>query len=154
MTAIRYYASPIGLLRLHANVQALLAMDFVTKGEPSADPSPLLDEACHQLDDYFAGRRHHFDLPLAPTGTPFQQLVWQALRQIPYGETRSYRDIACQLGMPGAMRAVGGANNRNPLPLFIPCHRVIGANGRLVGYAGGLAVKEWLLSHEAQHRIS
>ncbi len=154
MMAIRYHASPLGLLRLRASGQALLALDFVTEGEPSADPSPLLDEACRQLDDYFAGRRPPFDLPLAPVGTPFQQQVWQALRQIPYGDTCSYRDIACQLGKPGAMRAVGGANHRNPLPLFIPCHRVIGANGSLVGYAGGLALKAWLLTHEAQHRLS
>ena len=101
-----------------------------------------------QLAEYFAGRRTAFDLPLDPRGTPFQLRVWAALRDIPYGATASYGQVASRLGQPGAARAVGGANNRNPLPIVVPCHRVIGADGALVGYGGGLHVKEYLLQLE------
>lgn len=154
MLAIRFHDSPLGMLRLCADDRALLALDFVKQGGSASGPSPLLDEACRQLEGYFAGQRREFNLPLAPRGTPFQQRVWQLLQRIPFGETRSYRELALQLHKPGAMRAVGGANHHNPLPLFIPCHRVIGADGRLVGYAGGLKLKAWLLAHEARHRLS
>ena len=108
----------------------------------------ILKEAGNQLRAYFAGRLRTFTLPLAPVGTAFQQSVWEKLCAIPYGETRSYRDIAQSLGKPGAARAVGQANHNNPLAIFIPCHRVIGANGKLVGYGGGLHIKEYLLRLE------
>ena len=113
------------------------------------EPTPLLLEACRQLREYFAGQRRSFQLPLAPQGTPFQQQVWQALAEIPYGETRTYGEIAEAIGRKGASRAVGAANHRNPLPIFIPCHRVIGANGSLTGYAGGLETKRFLLALES-----
>lgn len=114
-------------------------------------PTPLLRRAERELQEYFAGQRRQFDLPLAPQGTPFQQSVWQALRQIPYGQTASYKQIAQAIGHPTACRAVGGANNKNPLPIFIPCHRVIGAGGSLTGYAGGLDLKQGLLALEAKY---
>ena len=110
--------------------------------------TPLLAEAARQLNEYFAGNRRTFDLPLAPRGTPFQQKVWQALRTIPYGQTRSYGDIARQIDAPKACRAVGMANHVNPIAIIIPCHRVIGKSGRLTGYAGGLNIKEYLLRLE------
>lgn len=110
--------------------------------------TPLLKQAKDQLDAYFAGKLKEFSLPLAPNGTPFQQKIWQLLQQIPYGETRTYGQLACQAGNPKASRAVGMANNRNPLPVFIPCHRVIGANGTLTGYAGGMDMKQTLLDIE------
>lgn len=119
--------------------------------QPQADwennPEPF-SEARKQLDEYFAGNRRDFELALAPHGTPFRQQVWQQLRKIPYGETCSYGEIATALGNPKASRAVGAANGANPLPIVIPCHRVIGANGSLTGFSGGLAIKDWLLAHE------
>jgi methylated-DNA-[protein]-cysteine S-methyltransferase len=106
-------------------------------------------DVAHQLDAYFAGELRDFDLQLAPAGTPFQQQVWSALRAIPYGETASYGEIASTVGQPGAARAVGGANNRNPIAIIVPCHRVIGAGGSLTGYGGGLERKRKLLALEA-----
>ena len=107
------------------------------------------DRVMSELDEYFAGTRQQFDLELLPAGTAFQQKVWQTLQTIPYGQTRSYLDVATAMGQPRAARAVGMANNRNPLPIVIPCHRVIGKNGQLVGFGGGLAVKRQLLQLEA-----
>ena len=104
------------------------------------------------MEEYFAGQRKEFSLPLAPKGTEFQLRVWQALLQIPYGETRSYGELAAMVGNPKACRAVGGANHRNPLSILIPCHRVVGTGGSLTGYAGGLSVKEFLLKLESEAR--
>ncbi|MDE1548235.1 methylated-DNA--[protein]-cysteine S-methyltransferase [Jeotgalibaca caeni] len=115
--------------------------------------TPLLKTAKKQLLEYFQGQRTEFDLPLSTKGTPFQEIVWQALREIPYGEVRSYKQLAIAIGNPKAVRAVGMANNRNPISVVTPCHRVIGSNGALVGYGGGLAVKEYLLNLEA-HAIT
>ena len=112
----------------------------------------LLRRAARELEEYFAGERRDFTLPLAPAGTPFQQRVWRALEAIPYGETRTYAQIAAAVGNPRAVRAVGGANHRNPLPVVIPCHRVIGADGSLTGYAGGLERKTLLLGLERTRR--
>ena len=109
-----------------------------------------LHDAIAQLRAYFAGKRVGFDLPLAPGGTPFQKKVWDALCEIPCGETRSYGQLAVSLGVPHASRAVGAANGRNPIAIVVPCHRVIGANGTLTGYAGGLNIKKALLEHEAR----
>lgn len=114
--------------------------------------SALLRNAARQLDEYFAGKRRQFDLPLWFDGTPFQVAIWQKLCQIPYGQTIAYSDLAAAVGRPAACRAAGGANNRNPLPILVPCHRVIGKNGSLVGYGGGLAVKQYLLQLEADCR--
>jgi methylated-DNA-[protein]-cysteine S-methyltransferase len=112
----------------------------------------LISEAFSQLDAYLAGGRAEFSLPLAPQGTLFRQSVWKALCTVPYGTTASYKDIALAIGNPRAARAVGQANNKNPLPIFIPCHRIIGANGDLVGYGGGLEIKVFLLALEKQYR--
>ncbi len=112
------------------------------------DTPPLLQEAARQLAAYFAGRLRRFELPLRPAGTPFEQRVWAALREIPYGQVRSYGAIAARIGSPKAARAVGRANHGNPLPIVIPCHRVIGASGALTGYGGGLPIKEYLLRLE------
>ncbi len=109
------------------------------------------DDVRAQLGEYFAGTRVTFDLPLHPTGTPFQLKVWQALTAIPFGETVSYGRQAAVVGAPSAVRAVGAANGRNPISIVVPCHRVVGANGSLTGYGGGLPAKQWLLAHEASH---
>lgn len=138
--------TPIGPLSLQADESAVSAMRFGAGG--AQDASPLLDAAEAQLREYFAGARRTFDLPLAPHGTAFQQRVWTALRAIPYGETRTYGELAAAIGSPNASRAVGMANHRNPIPIIIPCHRVICANGTLTGYAGGLEIKRKLLALE------
>lgn len=144
--SIRTIETPIGPLTLEAGENAVTAIRF---GAGAAqDVSPLLDAAEAQLHEYFAGTRRAFDLPLAPRGTAFQQRVWTALRAIPYGETRTYGELAAAIGNPNAGRAVGMANHRNPIPIVIPCHRVIGANGTLTGYAGGLETKQKLLALE------
>ena len=139
--------SPIGLLTIEETDGAITALRF--GGETvSPPPTPLLQRAAQQLTEYFAARRRRFDLPLRPQGTAFQQAAWSALCDIPYGQTRTYAQQAAAIGRPKACRAVGMANHCNPLPLFIPCHRVIGAGGKLTGYAGGLAVKRFLLELE------
>lgn len=115
---------------------------------------PLIEEAFNQLEEYFNGNRTGFNLPLNPQGTEFQKLVWRELEKIPYGETRSYKDVAIAIGKPDACRAVGMANNKNPIGIIIPCHRVIGSNGNLTGYAGGLKIKEQLLYLESNSKIA
>lgn len=141
--------SPIGPLGLGEENGALVRLWFGGLPEGIAcNDTPLMRQGFEELDEYFRGNRRAFTVPLAPKGTPFQQSVWQALCSIPYGETRSYGQIAAQIGNPKGSRAVGMANNKNPLAIFIPCHRVVGANGKLVGYAGGLSIKEILLHTE------
>ncbi|HIY28633.1 MAG TPA: methylated-DNA--[protein]-cysteine S-methyltransferase [Firmicutes bacterium] len=142
-----FYDSPIGPMTLVQEGEALARLDFDVPSQPE-EATPLLLEACRQLREYFAGERKAFALPLAPAGTEFQKKVWAALRDIPWGETRSYGDIARAIGKPTACRAVGMANGRNPLPIFIPCHRVIGTNGSITGYSGGLEKKRFLLRLE------
>lgn len=147
--------SPVGPLTLVSDGKALAAVAFdnhsktlraLAQAEPGSDA--VLDEARRQLDAYFAGRIQRFDLPLAPQGTPFQERVWMALRDIPYGKTCSYGDIAAIVGAPKAVRAVGGANGCNPISIIVPCHRVIGASGALTGFGGGIDRKRCLLTHE------
>ena len=116
------------------------------------EQTPVLQEALRQLGEYFDGTRKVFDLPLQPRGTAFQQRVWRALCDIPYGQTRSYTHLAAQIGRPKACRAVGMANHKNPIPILIPCHRVVGADGSLTGYAGGLAMKKALLDLESKYK--
>jgi methylated-DNA-[protein]-cysteine S-methyltransferase len=145
--------SPVGPLTLLADEDALLALRFgdlpTTPGaERSRAADARLAPAAAQLREYFAGVRRDFDLRLKPTGTAFQLAVWAALRQIPYGETISYAELARRIGNPKAVRAVGLANGANPIAIVVPCHRVIGADGRLVGYGGGLEIKERLLALE------
>lgn len=121
--------------------------------QENAPHSHLLREACRQLNEYFAGKRIKFDLPVAFTGTPFQQTVWKELQKIPYAETRSYQDIAVAIGSPKAVRAIGQANHRNPIMIVVPCHRVINKNGSLGGFGGGLEVKKYLLDLEKRGAI-
>lgn len=155
--SFQVFESPIGPLRLEEQDGQLSRLYFCPEpGEERTDrprgaepaPSPLLDEACKQLAAYFGGRLKVFTLPLAPAGTPFMQSVWRELLRIPHGATSSYKEVAERLGRPGAARAVGLANNRNPIAIVIPCHRVLGADGKLVGYAGGLERKKALLKLE------
>ena len=160
--------SPMGPLTLTAQGGALTAIDFGAPagfadrasvgtissangvGRAADDPTdPVLAEAAGQLGAYFAGELREFDLALRPSGTPFQLTVWQALRRIPYGGTITYGELARRIGRPTAARAVGRANGQNPLPIVVPCHRVIGADGRLTGYAGGLDIKTALLAVES-----
>ena len=142
--------SPLGKILLEAQNNRLTGCRFLFSPNISLSDSdnPLLRRAQKELEEYFAGSRKNFDLPLAPIGTPFQQKVWQALQQIPYGQTQSYKDIAKKINNAKAYRAVGMANNKNPLVILIPCHRVIGCNGKLVGFAGGLGLKQKLLDLE------
>lgn len=128
--------------RVNGRLRRMLGAEFEAGG------SPVIDEAKIQLDEYFAGARREFDVPLLFTGTDFQQKVWNALLAIPYGQTVSYGDMARQIGRPGAVRAVANANGANAISIFVPCHRVIGSNGALTGYAGGLEAKEFLLKLE------
>ena len=146
--------SPIGPLILAADDSGLRQINFAN-GKKSINPDPAwhndpkpLEEATRQLRAYFAGELEAFDLPLAPQGTPFQLQVWKLLCDIPYGETISYGELARRAGNPKASRAVGLANGSNPIPIIIPCHRVIGSNGKLTGYGGGLPIKEKLLALE------
>jgi methylated-DNA-[protein]-cysteine S-methyltransferase len=148
------YTSPLGNVELRANDEALTAIHWPGQKhvrEAAVDPGgprAVFAEACRQLDGYFAGALRSFDLPLAASGTSFQRRVWQALVRIPFGETRSYFDVAAELGNTAAVRAVAAANARNPFSIVVPCHRVIGKDGALSGYAGGVHVKRWLLDHE------
>ena len=142
--------TPIGCIGLSASENALVRLDFLRDSPQgtSTAGNAVLELAKEQIKAYFAGQLKAFSVPLAPEGTVFQLAVWRQLSLIPYGETRSYGNIAEALGQPGAARAVGMANNRNPLPLVIPCHRVIGADGQLVGFGGGLDIKQQLLALE------
>jgi methylated-DNA-[protein]-cysteine S-methyltransferase len=149
------HESPVGPLSLLSDGQALVALSFATQSHPvrmidEAEPGTdaVLDAARRQLEAYFKGTLKRFDLPLAPRGTAFQERVWTALRAIPYGKTCSYGDIAAAVGAPKAVRAVGGANGSNPIAIIVPCHRVIGANGSLTGFGGGIDRKRLLLTHE------
>lgn len=139
--------SPIGFIKITANNEAINEVIFV-ENEKEDNPNALTQEVTNQLMEYFEGKRKVFNLPLSPIGTSFQQAVWEALCSIPYGETRSYGEIAKMIGNPKASRAVGMANNRNPISIIIPCHRVIGASGKLVGYGGGINKKIYLLDLE------
>jgi methylated-DNA-[protein]-cysteine S-methyltransferase len=156
---VTYYTTtdtPVGPMVLTAEGDALSGSYLhegrhnpeLSRDRERRDHHPVLEEAVAQLDDYFGGRRSDFDLPLQMDGTPFQRQVWSALRTIPYGETASYGEIAAQVGQPGAARAVGSANGRNPVAVIVPCHRVIAADGTLGGYGGGLPRKRWLLALE------
>jgi methylated-DNA-[protein]-cysteine S-methyltransferase len=156
----KFMHSPVGTLKLVASEEGLVAILWendnprrVVLGDWRQDDlQPILAEAERQLKEYFEGKRQGFSLPLDMRGTPFQKSVWEALRAIPFGETRSYGQLAKQLGKPGAMRAVGAASGRNPLSIVVPCHRVIGSSGELTGFAGGLQAKAQLLKIESESR--
>ena len=152
-----YHKTPIGSIFIAADDQAIKLMSF-PQGSQQRGPQAHwkktkkpFTQAIAQLDDYFSGQRTQFDLPLAPDGTAFQQQVWQALLNIPFGETTSYGALAKTIQRPKASRAVGAANGANPIPIVIPCHRVIGSSGALTGFGGGLETKQWLLAHEQSH---
>lgn len=154
MIRIYFYQTDIGKIGIVDNDSMITHLFFETDDYSEQyiiEETPLLRRAHLQLQEYFKGQRKEFDLPLNPIGSPFMELVWKSLQEIPYGETRSYKDISIRIGKDMAFRAVGYANNKNPLPIFIPCHRVIGANGKLVGYGGGLKIKLHLLELEKKY---
>ena len=151
---ICHYQNPLGVITIGCENDFITLLRF-EKIAPSKNMiisnNKLLEQACQQLDEYFIGVRKEFNLPLNPQGTPFMQKVWQALQKIPYGQTKSYQEIAQEIGNIKACRAVGLANNHNPIAIFIPCHRVIGKNGQLTGYRGGLTIKQQLLNLEQKN---
>ncbi|WFA09917.1 methylated-DNA--[protein]-cysteine S-methyltransferase [Tissierella sp. Yu-01] len=152
MNRAYYYDTKIGRISIVENGDAITHLYFneIEEKDVMIEETPLLKEAYKQLSEYLDGTRKEFDIPLKPHGTEFQLKVWNALREIPYGVTCSYKDIAIKIDNEKACRAVGLANNRNPISVFIPCHRVIGSNGKLVGYGGGLDIKEKLLNLETE----
>lgn len=143
-----YYKSPIGILRIVVDESSLVALDFNEEENKQSDEQSYIKEVKNQLDEYFKGTRELFDLNIKINGTDFQNKVWNELTKIPYGETISYKELATRIGNDKACRAVGNANNKNKISIIIPCHRVVGSNKKLVGYAGGLEKKEWLINHE------
>ena len=142
--------TPIGSLMLLADEGGICALKFAAQREERGE-HPFLLQAEDELNEYFAGRRRRFSVPLSINGTDFQKKVWRALAEIPYGKTAGYQEIAAAIGNPKACRAVGMANHVNPVPILVPCHRVVGKNGKLTGYAGGLEIKEFLLNLERKH---
>ena len=156
----RFLGSPVGQILLAGEGETLFLVHFQEGAKMLEIPESWtrapesFGEAARQLTAYFAGRLFSFDLDLRPDGTAFQRAVLAELEKIPYGETATYGEIARRMGRPNANRAVGAANGRNPLPIVIPCHRVVGADGRLTGYGGGLWIKEWLLNHENGRRAA
>lgn len=148
-----YVDTPIGFIQIKSTQQCISSIKFVEAKQNSDNDSPELNKAKTQIIDYLRGKRKHFDFPICFNGTNFQKKVWTALQSIPYGVTVRYCDIAKSIGHPKAMRAVGAANRSNPIGIVIPCHRVIGKNGTLTGYAGGLRRKAWLLDLEQKHAL-
>ncbi len=149
-----YYQSPIGNIEIVADSDSVVELSFTDeKGtDLAADAPEILKEALKQIEEYFQGSRRSFTLKLNAQGTEFQKKVWQQLTQVPYGKTAGYGDIALAVGNHKASRAVGGANNKNRIAIVIPCHRIVGADGSMTGYAGGIWRKEWLLQHEKTHK--
>ncbi len=146
---VTYLTSPIGLLEIKGTETAISAVSFVEEEKESSKDLPAIILQCkNELEEYFSGTRKEFTVKVEPIGTPFRQKVWKELLKIKFGNTTSYLHISRQLGDENAIRAVGSANGKNPIAIILPCHRVIGENGKLVGYAGGLWRKQWLLEHE------
>ena len=144
-----YYKSSIGVVRVKGNDEGILFVDFIDDEQKKDERlNPIITDCINQLDEYFSGKRKEFNIKLSLEGTEFQKNVWQALLEIPFGETKSYKDIAVRINNEKAVRAVGGANHNNKISIIVPCHRVIGKSGKMVGYGGGLWRKEWLLEHE------
>ena len=151
-TALAYFKSPIGVIEVVGTERGILSLDFADGMKAHVGPAaPVLAECLKQIDEYFRGRRKVFALALDLRGTDFQKAVWRELLKVPFGKTTTYGSIARALGNGKAMRAVGGANHRNPISIIVPCHRAIGADGSLTGYGGGLWRKDWLLTHERKH---
>ena len=146
-----YYQSPLGWLEIAGSETHISALHFVDEpGQTASEPAAVLAECVQQLREYFDGQRVKFTVSLHPSGTPFQRQVWAELAKIPYGQTLSYRELAERLKQPNAFRAVGNANGKNPISIILPCHRVVGSDGSLTGYGGGLWRKRWLLEHEGR----
>jgi methylated-DNA-[protein]-cysteine S-methyltransferase len=145
---IDYFSSPLGLIECKATIKGLVHVIFCGKEITTINPNNITDLCNQQLDQYFNGELSQFNIPLDPKGTDFQKSVWQCLAKIPFGKTVSYLDIAKMVNKPKGSQAVGGANGRNPISIIVPCHRVVGSNGSLTGYAGGIERKLWLLNHE------
>jgi methylated-DNA-[protein]-cysteine S-methyltransferase len=143
-----YYNSPIGYIQILGNEHSIISLDFIGEINNDEKRNDLLNTCITELDEYFKGKRRSFSLNLLLNGTDFQKKVWNALINIPYGKTVSYKDIAKAIGNEKSARAVGNANNKNKIAIIVPCHRVIGSNGLLTGYAGGIWRKEWLINHE------
>lgn len=143
-----YYNSPIGYIQILGTEHSIISLDFIDEIKNNEKRNDLLNTCITELDEYFNRKRQSFSLNLLLDGTDFQKKVWNALINIPYGKTVSYKDIAKAIGNEKSVRAVGNANNKNKIAIIIPCHRVIGSNGSLIGYAGGLWRKEWLINHE------
>ena len=155
MDNIFFYNTIIGEIAIADDGTSITTISFTEKNNFNnhiENETSLIKTAAKQLDEYFKGHRKTFNLPLSPRGTDFQKQVWNSLLEIPYGETKTYKDIAFKINNPKSCRAVGMANNKNPIMIVIPCHRVIGANGKLVGYGGGLKVKEFLLNLEKSNK--
>ena len=144
-----YFESPVGLLLIEGDDTTIVSISFQEKKEKKIQSSAIIRKCMQELEEYFSGKRKTFDVPLAPSGTPFQQAVWNELLKIPFAKTISYLQLARKLGDEKKIRAAGTANGKNPIPIIIPCHRVIGSNGSMVGYGGGLWKKKWLLEFES-----
>lgn len=149
---VTHFSSPIGTLEITGDEDGISKVLFLDEPPSIQSSSPVLDECVKQLTDYFEGQRTEFDLPLNPNGTDFQKSVWEELQNIPFGKTVSYMDMAKRLGDPKVIRAAGTANGKNPIAIIVPCHRVVGSDGSLTGYAGGLKRKQWLLEHESDQK--
>jgi methylated-DNA-[protein]-cysteine S-methyltransferase len=145
-----FYHSQIGWIKITGSEEGIFSLEFIDDEEDLVQnqPHPSLQECIRQLDEYFRGQRQTFSLKLFPEGTDFQKRVWNELLKVPFGKTAAYSDIAASLGDKNAVRAVGSANGKNPISIIVPCHRIIGRDGNLIGYGGGLWRKEWLLKHE------
>jgi AraC family transcriptional regulator of adaptative response/methylated-DNA-[protein]-cysteine methyltransferase len=155
MLKTNFFQTPLGLMKAVADKQFLYELHFIDSNKEhiqlSNDRTPIIDSIEKELEEYFAGSLHQFNTPVIFAGSPFQQRVWMALQEIPYGKTVSYAQLATAITQPSAARAVGSANGANKLAIIVPCHRVINATGALGGYAGGLERKQWLLEHEKKH---
>lgn len=154
MKSLFFYQTSIGKIGIAENGNAITNLYFhddIIPDDTVVKETELLKDAGRQLEDYFSGKRKHFELPLEPSGTEFMLNVWKTLQKIPYEQTRNYQEIAQIIGNENASRAVGLANNKNPIPVIIPCHRVIGKDGKLTGYRGGLNIKDYLLKLEKAH---
>lgn len=156
MIHIAYFESPIGMIEIQATERAVTSIVFADEviHVQQTEDHPILLQAIAELKQYFTGNRKQFTLPLEPQGTDFQKRVWERVAEVPYAETRSYRDIATQAGNEKAVRAIGNANSKNKILIVIPCHRVVASNQQLTGYAGGLWRKEWLLKHETNSNFT
>lgn len=149
MNNIFFYETKFGIIGIRANEKAIINIYFSkVDTNDKIEETDLIKKCFNQINEYLLGKRKVFDLPIEPKGTEFQKKVWSYLLEIPYGQTKTYKDVAIAIGNEKACRAVGMANNKNPIPIIIPCHRVIGSNGKLVGYNGGLSIKEYLLNIE------